>query len=284
MRYLSTFTGIGVFEKAIHKVFPKATCVGYSEIDKFAEVSYLKNFPRHTGKNLGDIRLLTRDENGVINREKIEQLPDFDLLVGGSPCQDLSIAKSNRQGLQGEKSNLFYDFLAIYLVKQPKYFILENVASMSKTNRQLMSIYFECDAHKISSDRFTAQKRFRLYWYNWPDVKLPEKGWRWDNLVAWSRSTRYPQGKESYVEERETRDGRANTLTTGKGCGSFSSMNFIEGSDETGRTWRRQLTPEEAEKLQGLPEGWTVGSDSQRYKQIGNAVTYDVIERILQGI
>lgn len=80
IKYFSAFSGIGGFELAIQSVFPNAECVGFSEIDKYAIQIYQKHFSDH--KNFGDITKID-----------IDNLPDFDLLVGGSPCQDLSIAK-----------------------------------------------------------------------------------------------------------------------------------------------------------------------------------------------
>ena len=95
MKYLSLFTGIGGFEKAMPKNWE---CVGYSEIDKYAIECYDKHYPKH--KNFGDITKID-----------IKELPDFDLVVGGSPCQDLSIAKKERDGLKGSRSSLFYNFV-----------------------------------------------------------------------------------------------------------------------------------------------------------------------------
>ena len=109
MKYLSLFTGVGGFEVAINEVLEKAECVGYSEIDKFANQTYLKNFPEHAGLNLGDVERFVFDvvkNKLVVNEYRVNLLPDFDLLVGGPPCQDLSIAKGKRDGLNGEKSKL----------------------------------------------------------------------------------------------------------------------------------------------------------------------------------
>lgn len=78
IKYFSAFSGIGGFELAMPKDWE---CVGFSEIDKYAIQVYSKHFPSH--KNFGDIIQIN-----------IEALPDFDLLVGGSPCQDLSVGKS----------------------------------------------------------------------------------------------------------------------------------------------------------------------------------------------
>jgi DNA (cytosine-5)-methyltransferase 1 len=272
MRYLSFFAGIGGFECAIHNVVPQAECVGFSEIDKFAIQTYLKNFPDHEFLNYGDITKID-----------INSLPNIDAIFAGSPCTDLSIAKGNRQGLAGSRSGLFFNFVEVLKIKKPKYFVLENVASMSKEAREEMTATLQsvCKDQiyvvEICSDHFTPQKRRRLYWSNFPIQKPIGEGERWPELVAWSRSTRYPEGKDSYSEQREIRDGRANTLTTGGGCGSFSSRNYIEIFGD-----KRELTPAECELLQGFPLGWTVGSNAQRYKQLGNAVTVPVIEHILK--
>lgn len=301
MKYLSTFTGIGGFEKAIHNIIPNAKCVGYSEYDKFANETYEKNFPSHKGKNLGNIERLVFDldkkGNLVVNEARVKLLPDFDLLIGGPPCQDLSIAKGNRKGLAGEKSRLFFAYLEILRIKKPKYFLMENVNSMSKEARETINELLGVECEVINSDKFTPQKRIRNYWFNWEMPTLPEgDGPRWPELLAWSRSTRYrcdktgkvyskkAPGRTSFVEERETRDGRANTLTTGRGCGSFSSKNFIRanGADKKDDVI---ITPEIGEQLQGFPIGWTKGmSEAQAYKQIGNAVNVPTIEHIIGGI
>ena len=77
MKYFSACSGIGGFELGIQRVFPEAECVGFSEIDKYAIQVYSKHFPTH--KNYGDITQVT-------------DLPDFDLFVGGFPCQPFSVA------------------------------------------------------------------------------------------------------------------------------------------------------------------------------------------------
>lgn len=157
MRYFSTFSGIGGFELAMPK---KYKCVGYSEIDKYAIEIYQKHFPNH--KNFGDITKID-----------IQKLPDFDLLIGGSPCQDLSVSKMNREGLLGEKSKLFFKFLEILKIKKPKYFLLENVASMSKDNQKAISEYLGVEPVMINAALVSAQQRKRLFWCNWK-VKQPE--------------------------------------------------------------------------------------------------------------
>ena len=163
IKYFSTFSGIGGFEKAIHDIFPNAECVGFSEIDKYAKQIYLKHFPSH--KDYGDITKID-----------IANLPDFDLLVGGSPCQDLSIAKKDRQGLEGSRSGLFYKFVEILKTKKPKYFILENVASMGKENKDKISEILGVQPVMINASLVSAQNRKRLFWANFPINQPEDKG------------------------------------------------------------------------------------------------------------
>lgn len=113
MRYLSLFSGIGGFELGIGK---KHECVGYSEIDKHAIQIYQKHFPKH--KNYGDITKI-----------KEKELPDFDLLVGGFPCQSFSIA-GKRAGFDDTRGTLFFDIARILSAKNPRLLVLENVKGL----------------------------------------------------------------------------------------------------------------------------------------------------------
>ncbi len=92
------------------------TCVGYSEIDKYAVEIYQKRFPEH--KNYGDITKI-----------KPSKLPDFDLLVGGFPCQAFSIA-GKRKGFKDTRGTLFFDIARILRSKKPRLFLLENVKGL----------------------------------------------------------------------------------------------------------------------------------------------------------
>lgn len=280
--YADLFTGIGGFTQAIHQAHPQAVCSYWSEIDKFSIQTFTKNFPHLKNRNLGSIETMIFNDDFEVNKFRVSLLPDADLVMGGSPCNDLSIQTAKRSGLEGSKSRLFYAFAAIVEIKKPKFFLLENVASMPRDARDKISEILKVEPVEICSSMFTAQKRRRLYWFNWDldRSRFWDRGVRWKNLVAWSKSTRYPEGAESYVEERETRNGLANTLTTGTGCGSFSSKTFIEENGE-----KRSLTVNECEMLQGFPKDWTAGvSDSQRFKQLGNAITVPVVKEILSCI
>jgi DNA (cytosine-5)-methyltransferase 1 len=154
MRYLSTFSGIGGFELGIQLAYesnneharisaesesqersqgwvratdkhevqlhtrnrPAPLCVGYSEIDKYATAIYQKHFPEH--KNYGDITKIVAEE-----------LPDFDLLVGGFPCQAFSIA-GKRGGFEDTRGTMFFELARILRAKQPRLFVFENVKGL----------------------------------------------------------------------------------------------------------------------------------------------------------
>lgn len=96
--------------------YERPLCVGYSEIDKYACQIYEKRFPNH--KNYGDITKI--DER---------KLPDFDLLVGGFPCQSFSIA-GKRGGFSDTRGTLFFDLARILKAKRPRLFIFENVKGL----------------------------------------------------------------------------------------------------------------------------------------------------------
>jgi len=113
MKYLSLFSGIGGFELGIGN---KAECIGFSEVDKYATSIYKKHFPHH--EPLGDITKINA-----------EQLPDFDLLVGGFPCQAFSIA-GKRKGFDDTRGTLFFEIARILRAKSPPLFLLENVKGL----------------------------------------------------------------------------------------------------------------------------------------------------------
>ena len=142
MRYLSLFSGVGGFELGISNAMEQwgrgqekgnvattgtdtvgepdqrqpATCVGYSEIDKYAIQTYEKNWRGHI--NYGDATKINERE-----------LPDFDLLVGGFPCQAFSIA-GRRRGFEDTRGTMFFELARILRAKQPRLFVFENVKGL----------------------------------------------------------------------------------------------------------------------------------------------------------
>lgn len=169
LRYAELFAGLGLGSLAMKKVFPDSKCVFYSEIEKHRNKLLEKMHPGV--KNIGDIDYL----EGII-----DNLPSFDIVIGGSPCKNLSIANTQtREGLKGHESALFFRYLELIKQKKPKYFLLENVASMPDDDKHEIT---RCLAQamgqritpiEISSLNFTGQDRKRYYWCNWPALPLP---------------------------------------------------------------------------------------------------------------
>ena len=164
MRILSLFDGISCGQLALTRAGIPIEIYYASEIDKYAMQVTQKNFPKTI--QLGDVSKI--DFTKFIRK--------IDMIIGGSPCQDLSIAKANRQGLQGQRSGLFYKFVEAIRTIKPKYFLLENVASMSKENKDIITKKLGVEPIMINSALVSAQQRKRLYWCNWKIEQPKDKG------------------------------------------------------------------------------------------------------------
>ena len=165
MKVLSLFDGISCGRLALERAAIPVEKYYASEIDKYAIKVTQAMFPDTI--QVGDVTKLNYLE-----------LLDVDIVIGGSPCQDLSIAKQNRQGLRGERSGLFWKYVEALEVIHPKYFLLENVASMRNEDRDaitetLKKIYPETECIMINSALVSAQQRKRYYWTNW-HVEQPQ--------------------------------------------------------------------------------------------------------------
>ncbi len=168
MKVLSLFDGISCGRIALEKAGIPVEKYYASEIDKYAIQISQKNYPDII--QVGDVCKLD-----------FNKFKDVDLLIGGSPCQDLSIAKQNRQGLYGERSKLFWEYVKALSIIKPKYFLLENVASMKVEDRDaittvIKAIYPETECTMINSALVSAQQRKRYYWTNWRIEQPDDKG------------------------------------------------------------------------------------------------------------
>lgn len=171
MKILSLFDGISCGRLALERAGIPVEKYYASEIDKYAIWVAQKNYPDTI--QIGDVTKLTTLD--------IQTMRDVDMIIGGSPCQDLSIAKQNREGLHGARSGLFWKYVQILDVIKPKYFLLENVASMRNEDRDaitetLKKIYPETECIMINSALVSAQQRKRYYWTNWHVEQPQDKG------------------------------------------------------------------------------------------------------------
>jgi DNA (cytosine-5)-methyltransferase 3A len=168
MKVLSLFDGIACGRLALERAGIPVEKYYASEIDKHAIQVAQKNYPDII--QVGDVTKLNYLE-----------LLDVDSVIGGSPCQDLSIAKQNRQGLRGERSGLFWKYVEALETIHPRWFLLENVASMKNEDRDaitatLKRIYPETECIMINSALMSAQQRKRYYWTNWHVEQPRDKG------------------------------------------------------------------------------------------------------------
>jgi DNA (cytosine-5)-methyltransferase 3A len=162
MNVLSLFDGISCGRVALERAGIKVDTYYASEIDKYAIKITQKNYPDTI--QLGDVN----------NIDFTQFIGKIDLLLGGSPCQDLSIAKQNRQGLKGERSKLFWKYVEALNIVKPKWFIFENVASMKKADKDIITKELGVEPIMIDSALVSAQQRKRLYWTNIPGIEQPE--------------------------------------------------------------------------------------------------------------
>lgn len=183
---LSLFGGIECGRVALDRIGVKIGEYYSAEIDPYAIQITKGNYPDIV--HVGSVTDVSYRRNKILRGGRLHwKAPDgdmiaqttIDLLIGGSPCQDLSIAKGNGKGLDGEKSGLFYEYVRILKEARPKYYLLENVASMKQKDKEtitevLRKIYPETEVHLINSALVSAQNRKRLYWTNIPNITAPE--------------------------------------------------------------------------------------------------------------
>ena len=301
---------------------PQATCIGYSEIDKYGIEIYQKHFPEH--KNYGDLTKINAEE-----------LPDFDLFVGGFPCQAFSIA-GKRKGFDDTRGTLFFDIARILRAKQPRLLLLENVKGLlshdnGKTFSTIIStldeIGYDLQWQVLNAKHFgVPQNRERVFIIGHlrgtsrPEVFpignsnpksleyvgaiMSENNKKWlEDGKQFSRN--FPQGQRVYNS-----NGISSTLASqAGGLGAKTGLYAIKygqnNPDRNGNTSPdmftikagginagvtdgmkiRRLTPLECERLMGIPDNWTEGvSDTQRYKLCGNGVVVNVVEEIMKRV
>ncbi len=271
MNVLSLFDGISCGQVALERAGIKVDSYFASEIDKYAIQVTMKNYPNTI--QLGDVRNID-----------LSKLPKIDLLIGGSPCQDLSIARKDRKGLEGEKSSLFYIYKDCFDVLKPKYFIYENVASMPKGAKKVISYCFGVEPIKINSSLVSGQNRNRLYWTNIPNIEQPKDKNILLNDILEDLPFRdlkpfcYNKSSFGISGMKTICDKKFNNLTTSN---THSKMYILNADKSKMRT----LSPTEYEKLQTLPINYTKGiSNTQRYKCVGNGWTVDVVAYIFSKI
>lgn len=299
MRVLSLFSGCGGLDQGF--INEGYNVVWANDFDKYAVETYKANFGEHIV--LGDI-----------NEIPIESLPDFDMVIGGFPCQPFSMMGEER-GFEDARGTLFFRIAEIVKYKidhnrKPKVLVLENVRSLKthnqgKTFKTILSILEKDLGYKVfhavlnSSDYGVPQTRNRTYIVcfanEYVDFKFPEKRelkLTLQDLLEHNVDKKYflsdkilptilSDGTGGYKAKSEIDLKIARPL-----CATMAKMHRACQDNYVTQTERiRRLTPRECARLQGFKDDFIIPvSDSQAYKQFGNAVTVNVSQAVAKAI
>lgn len=173
MNVLSLCDGMSCGHIAMDKAGIEVTKYFAAEIKDIGIKVTKNNYPNTI--HIGDVNRI-RYENGILHTEVGDFVTGIDIVIFGSPCQTFSIAipTEQRTGLENlEKSGLFYQCNRILKEVKPKYFLMENVASMDKADMLTISELLETEPIKIDSKLLAPALRKRWYWTNIPGVTQP---------------------------------------------------------------------------------------------------------------
>lgn len=293
MNVLSLFDGMSCGQIALNKAGIKYDKYYASEIDNNAIKVTQYNYPKTI--QLGDICNI-----------KGSDLPQIDLLIGGSPCQSFSYAINSNTGFDG-KSKLFFEYIRLLKECKPKYFLLENV-QMKKEWEDVITSHIGVKPILINSDLFSAQTRPRLYWTNLPIGNLPlSNPLLLGDILEHTVDTKYFyaesydfHGFDKVVCATVHVNGHDILKRVNSPLHKCQTLTAVCGGNQQKKTLHaitvnpngsiidfkvRKLTPTEYERLQTIPEGYTsMVSDGARYKMLGNGWTVDVIAHIFKGL
>ena len=289
IRVASLFAGCGGLDYGFHNN-TRYTHVFVNDFDEEACKSYEKNFK--ITPTCGDIK-------------EIETLPDCDLLIGGFPCQGFSMANPYRDE-KDERNDLYLEILRLLKLKQPKYFLLENVKGLlnmggydtkedkkkqtGKVMKVILNDLKNC-GYNVKFKLFdikeynVPQKRQRviiigvrsdiLFDAKWPEPSkkiLTLKDAIGDLPIEYKADiqhvgTKHKCAVTGYLGNRELKWDEPSPTITGRGGGSGGPVIHNHPS------LKRRLTVRECARIQTFPDSFEfVGSISSMYKQLGNAV------------
>lgn len=294
MNVLSLFDGICCGKVALEKAGVTITNYFASEVNPHAIKVTQKHHPSVI--QLGDVTKITE--------AMLDRLPKIDMIIGGSPCQDLSSYKKNKNeatGLEGDKSNLFYHFERIVKHVNPKYFLLENVV-MDQKWEVIITDILNADPILINSNLVSAAERKRMYWTNIPNVTQPEdKGILIKDIIVpsdqvpekyWYNLPFIYNGDDKKVQctldvqkgfQRNMKEvyninAKCNTLLADGDGGNRQKKVYQDGRC-------RKFMPIEYERMMNLPDNYTdCVANSHRYSVVGNGWTIDVLTHIFKNL
>jgi DNA (cytosine-5)-methyltransferase 1 len=308
LKFIDLFAGIGGFRQALEKF--GATCVFSSEKDKFANITYEKNYGE---KPKGDITKIKEDE-----------IPEHDILCAGFPCQPFSVSGKQR-GFEDERGIHFFEIYRIAKYHKPKIMFLENVANLkrhndSQTIKRMEDMLKEL-GYKVfvnilnASDYNVPQSRKRIYFVCFKESELPINNFEFpskveptlfleDVLQSDDETEKYRIVRDDIilkdinVDKNDRKPIRIGTINKGgQGDRIYSTKGHAitlsaEGGGAGAKTgaylingYVRKLSPRECARVQGFPEEFIIPvTDNQAYKQFGNSVALPVLCLIVEKI
>lgn len=277
--FIDLFAGIGGFHLALHNL--GAECVFVSEWDKYARKTYKANFKKISPE-------LFSEENesklfaGDITKVDPSDIPDFNILTGGFPCQPFSQA-GHKKGFDDIRGTLFFNIAEILKVKQPEAFFIENVRGLlthdnGNTFNRIKEVIEELGYsfhYKIikASDFGLPTHRPRLFMVGFKDSSTPFS---------------FPEPQKLKLTMSQVFNGFCDreigyTLRVGgRGSGIHDRRNWdsymVDGEV-------RRLTPEEGKRMMGFPEDFKFPvSEVQAMKQLGNSVAVNAVQATAEQI
>jgi DNA (cytosine-5)-methyltransferase 1 len=280
--FIDLFAGIGGFHLAMHRL--GGECVFASEIDEFARLTYEANHKKISPK-LFENNLFNKDIRTITPKN----LPDFDILCAGFPCQPFSQA-GHKRGFEdnhnSERGNLFFNIAEILEAKKPKAFFLENVRGLVthddgntfKIIRNILedelgySFYFKV-VH--ASDYGLPQLRPRAFMVGFRDEDFmksftfpPSIPLKFNMSDVWGGKCTREIGFTIRI------GGRGSVITDRRNWDNYS----VDGE-------LKRLSYIEARKMQGFPDDFIFPvSPAQAIKQLGNSVAVDAVEAVAKNI
>lgn len=305
----SFFAGVGGIDLGFENEGFKV--IYANEIDEFAVQTYEKN---------SSIKVDNRDIRDV----KVEELPEFDILLAGFPCQAFSIA-GYREGFNDKKGrgNLFFELERIFEIKKPKVIFLENVKNFlnhdngktfEKIYNSLTKNGYHVEKKVCNSSEYgnIPQNRERIYIIAFLDEKAKEH-FKFPNPIPLTKKFK------SYINNRKPIDKKY--YYTKENCYFYEELASMVKRRDTAYQWRRKyvrenksnlcptltanmgtgghnvpivldsygirkITPKECFAFQGYPKDFELAnlSNTRLYKQAGNSVVVPVIERFAYQI
>ena len=264
MNVLSLFDGMSCGQLALKELGIKVDNYYASEIDKYAMQITQKNFPDTI--QLGDVTQVNNPHTNPI--DSYVDLPQIDLLLGGSPCQGFSFA-GKQLNFDDPRSALFFEFVRLLKECNPKYFLLENVR-MKKEYQDIISEHLGVEPITINSALVSAQNRVRLYWTNIPNLTEPDdKNIVLKDILGLDASEPMLSNVYGGFKEKNPRVhyGKSVTIRTASGGGHIPSVKLKKGAALRGRSFDQH----------GNPTDWKTGTHKQvleaRKDNKANAIT-----------